>query len=265
MAEVIESQQSPVNQTDNKTKGGMLNLLTLKNRPLWQRLVLWVVIVGVVFGLVALIYFVASDKNKSKSSDSAQYSYALLKEYKLPGTAPGKGLSFKKPPFLSTKQEDTPVKVGFSEYLKSGAKKQPTTLNSRLVANAQNFGISPSHLAEYQKIVADGFNKPTTDQKYQGAVKNVRDFVEASYFSSGVQVTLGRAAIFTNPTIKTSAWQFDVSVSDPKKRIPDETGRVVYIIGKNTKNYFLITSESGNWNTHKSYFEDVLKSIKINQ
>lgn len=238
--------------------GGLKGYYSGKN--LVKSIAILLTVLAVVAGIILIT-------NQQKQAAKYEFTYKNSQTYKVPGTQPGRGMSFNKPSAytLIIGGEDTNTLRGFIQpYMDKEYKEEQVIALSRLRAQTRDF---PKELSpKFMKLISDNMKKPDGSKDYETITLGVKAFASNALQQPGVKMNFGYAQEFTNKSIIANAWQFDVNVNFDKKG-PQKThkGKLLYMFGKQSVYYFLITAVESNWETNKQFFQGIIDSIKIDQ
>jgi hypothetical protein len=200
------------------------------------------------------------------SSNSYPYTYKKTHAYSLPGSQPGRGISFDKPDALgaAAPNENTATQRGFEQVLIPLDKNKAAVIYSRLLVESSDYAKGPS--ANLVKLINDAAKTPSSDSGYQGVVRNAQTFTVKAFQQSGVKYDYSHAQPFASQYVKANAWQFDVTATgkDPKN-FPEQQGKLLFLVGKHTAYYFFIAAIKDNWQSNHAFFDQVVNSVKIDQ
>ncbi len=231
----------------------------LKKHP--RLLLIAVILLACIVAGSIYLYFANEDNFDSKQAKTV---YSGTTTYLVPGKSAGHGISFNKPNIFVTKsiQENTDTKHGFSYYKKTSSKQ--SVLNARLLVSSVAYPIPTAPSQNTIKAINDALSD-SKSANYTAVVRPINQFAMDGYFHSPLKTTLGSPQPFKSKKISANAWKFSVTVSDPENTAPAQSGNLIFVIGKNTKYYYLLTVENSEWNKNQAFFNDVLDSIKVDQ
>lgn len=243
---------APIARASGRQLGSGRNILILSG------------ILLILIGVLAL-----NEANKSDDSKSPSYStnYQDAKEYLVRGNGQFRGISFLKANELSgstSTGDDAPFNQIFNQLAKQDEKSETYVSVATLLAKTQNFGNPSGPSKTYRDALNTSFSKEFGSTFYVNELGLV-EFAKRAFPESTVTVSLGTASNFTNSSITKDAWQFDVTTKDSAGKYPSHSGKLVYLIGKNTLYTFMVTAENENWQTNSEYYQKVLNSLKIDQ
>jgi hypothetical protein len=115
-----------------------------------------------------------------------------------------------------------------------------------------------SDLQSYNQVLAN-----PSDKYYSQTTNSVRTFTQNN-FSKGSNIKFANAKKFTNASIKSNAWEFDFTATDPVEKTQD-TGETVLAIAP--KGYYFLTvyATNLNWTANQKVWNRVFDSLKIDQ
>ncbi len=227
-----------------------------------KNLVRTIAILLAVTAVVVLIIFVVKQQREAAKYE---FTYKNSQLYKVPGTKSGRGITFKKPDVFTfnVSGENTDKLRGFIQPLKDPKAEEVIAL-SRLKVEIREFPRGPS--AQLIKVISDAMNQPNGSKDYETVVLMPHAFASTAMQQPGAKMEFSYAKQFTNPSITSNAWQYDVSVSFPKNGPQkNHKGKLVYIFGKNSAYFFYISAVESNWDNNSQFFQEIIDSIKINQ
>lgn len=219
------------------------------SKPFIRRRNILVLVGIVIIGLVASGFYLKYHRNNTASNNT-------LDSYKLQATEQGTGMSFNKPKEFVKAGSGT----GQVVLVRSDIMQRADQSNNGYIASASMpVTLDSASLQLISKALAD-----PSSANYKAAVSPVTQFIKGRIDKNKSKLTVGNAKPFTNFQIKSHAWQFDITASEPndKNKI---SGKAVYAIGPKAYYYFMLTSVSSDWQSNQDMWQKVLDSIQINK
>ena len=106
-----------------------------------------------------------------------------------------------------------------------------------------------------------------SDDVYQPIYKVITNFVKNNS-APRYSVSLTNPKAFSNPSIAKNAWQLDLKLSDNQPaegQTEQMTGKATYVIGQKAIYYYALAAVNYNWQANSLTWQQMLKSIKIDQ
>lgn len=189
------------------------------------------------------------------------YTYIRLENTAVKSDLTNGSISFQKPPEL--KQVSSTKTQGFSSVYfahsetRGSSKFTVSYLSALSVQSA--LAASKDYIAGLSKIYSD-----SSSDNYFTHSAPIEKFVLA-HGPDRAEVQLQPAQPFTNPNIKQNAWQFDFTTTDKLKKYSPIKGKALLLVGERSFYYFLVSSDTYDWNSNQAIWQKVIDSIKIDQ
>lgn len=231
----------------------------------WKDRKSFLTIVGILILLVGGGYALYKHNHPSAPKTYPyQQTFSTLANHKFAGGADGRGITFEKPDIFAT-QQNVLSGQSFVQLAKSTKNDGSYIAIARLMVTTRDTLLPGTITGDYLQGVARDFKADVTSSAYKETVSTIQTFAKTGFPEPTITVTLGKAQAFTNSNIKFNAWQFDLTSSDSSGATPAHTGKVIFAIGKNTFYRFMIAATDQNWQANSASFQQVIKSIKIDQ
>lgn len=219
------------------------------------------VILLIIVGSGAL-YFYAQNKG-----DSGPYTqtYNSLSTAIVAGGGEGQAIIFKKISQLNSIGDTSDqYSQSYVQLTQSEQDKKAYIAINRLNVKVQDFPSPAPPQAQIEKLKTILAGDPNS-ANYKLYIADIKAFGQSAFPEKTINVSLAKANPFTNPSISSNAWQFDLTATDSTNQTPTHLGKVLYMIGKNSTYYFLTAAAENNWQNNTKTFQETLDSIKINQ
>ncbi len=179
-----------------------------------------------------------------------------LVDYKFAGPFSGSGMSFKIPNELTEYSKSSGQVELLNQYTYSG-------VSHRLYISAAS--ASSSQAITFNQLVTLNQVLMSPDNRiYPQYIAVINNFVK-SRLPTGWQFKLEATQHFSNSSIQTGAWSFDMSTSDPTNKQEPIQGKVLYAVsGKNTY-FFLISTTAYDWQPNQAVWQKIFDSLKVDQ
>lgn len=174
--------------------------------------------------------------------------------YSLKDPASSSSLSFSRPHELA-QFSSTNSQVEFQHLIGSNDGKNFAAYISAGASSSAN-ALTDTDLTNLNKTLSD-----TSGVYYQIATSSLETFV-TDRVPLGSDISFGNAKRFSNPNIKSNAWQLDLNI---KYKSKNTEGTSIYMAGKNTYYFFMLLTPDYNWQSNQKVWQQVIDSIKINQ
>ncbi len=172
------------------------------------------------------------------------------------------GITLAKPgDLIAVSGEGTSSQQGYVQ-LGEGTDGKTLVNVSRLKLSTTKYSpLSENDLAEYKRVI----EMDVTTKEFGDTFGSLIVFTTLAFKEPSIQVKLGNAAVFTTQTIRSNAWQFDVTTHDTKGLTPDHSGKLVLVLGREANYKILYTKTTTEWNAKPSEWQKVLASIRVDQ
>lgn len=240
-------------QLNNNLAAGPGSVGLKRSKMSWLVPVAIVVSVLVVAG--GLLY-----RQTHNNSQAYKFNYAKLNSFKLAGQSTGSGISFQKPQEIGKDRgSDGPGSV--STLLQTSSK-DGTYLAVLAALSETGGGVAGGYIQQASK-------QSFTDHKsigYQVFVRPAQGLIN-SILDPSYGFTFADPKPFTNPNIKSNAWEMDFTASTPSNspNTPKMRGAIIMALGKNALYNFEIGAIDYNWDSNQKVWQQVFDSLKIDQ
>jgi hypothetical protein len=231
-------------------------------KPFLRRRNILILVGVVIIGLAVSGFYLKYHHNNAANSNhrATTYRYSTLDSYKLQATEQNTGTSFNKPKEFIKASSGT----GQVVLVRSDIMQRTDQFNKGYIAAAYTpmtsaTTLDSTSLQSISKVLAD-----PSSTYYKATTSSATQFIKDRIDKNKSKLTIGNAKPFTNSQIKSHAWQFDITASEPnnKNKI---SGKAIYAIGSKAYYYFMLTSESSDWQANQDMWQKVLDSIQINK
>lgn len=195
------------------------------------------------------------------------YKYSQLSTYQVKAGEPGAAINFKVPVEFRTSSDFTYDPTVFDKFsITNFVYTQPTTPYASVIS----VGVRPTYIdptQAYLDTVGKTLKKPTTDIDYRFFTSVINQFARTTV-NNNLDLSLGQAKPFTNSSIRSNAWEFEVRVknkTDKKNNPSNQKGKAVYAITHYGYYYFISYDTDYNWNNNQRVWREVLNSLKLDQ
>jgi hypothetical protein len=233
------------------------------SKPFIRRRNILVLVGIVIIGLAVSGFYLKYHHNNTAKSNytTTTYRYSTLDSYKLQATEQNTGMSFNKPKEFVKQVTGT----GQVVLVRSDIMQRTDQFNKGYIAAAYTpmtsatTTLDSTSLQSISKVLAD-----PSSTYYKATTSSVTQFIKDRIDKNKSKLTIGNAKPFTNSQIQSNAWQFDITASElnNKNKI---SGKAIYAIGSKAYYYFMLTSESSDWQANQDVWQKVLDSIQVNQ
>jgi len=238
---------NPTGTNDFNTKKSLLS-----RRRLIYVVPTLVLLVGIGFGLWLLL---------AKDNQLYKYTYTANASTVLEGAQTNAGASFQIP------KEFVPVgKVNKQAQNLAHDVKYQGHIVSIAGLSFSSVPLEKPLAAITIEAINDAWKKQA-GETYGSINQILKDFVKNNA-APRYDVSLTNPQPFTNPSISNNAWRLDINLtdSDPADGQNQKMiGKVIYAIGQKAIYYYALAAVNYNWQTNDLTWQQMLKSIKIDQ
>jgi len=211
----------------------------------------------VVLGLaVFTVYQVWPGRAPTNSSGSTAQKWLGLSGYTACDKSQHQGIYFLKPTAFN-QESISPAQAVFYR----GVSGSPTTTGVLLATCTDQPASTAAYLAEVSKNAA-------AISPQGSSLWPLYQFV-AGHTSSNYDISFGKISLFKNAYIKDNAWQMDLSFSrssSASSALPSQKeGRILWLAGKTTWYYVLLSATTPNWQANQTTWNKILDSVQIDQ
>ncbi len=219
-------------------------------------------------GIAGYWYLIAINSNsltvpvkKLLYSKNYNVTYSQLEETFFNGAQADNGIKFLKPVEFNKTSEVRKSDSATRLYV------QPNDSGKSIGFLAVSSAISPlAQDADYRANMANLLAQGSGSQ-YEQFISTFYSFIKDST-SPSFNVTLSKPVAFTNPYVHGDAWQFDVSAksaTNDQNKLTPLRGKFIVIIGHKAFYFFGLYTLNYNWQPNDSVWQQVEKSIQIDQ
>jgi hypothetical protein len=214
----------------------------------------------------AAIYLMFFNDSNTGTNSKFIYSYKPSETTTafVEGSGSKRGMEFNMPSALKIIWTPAPKnQKAFMNLVSNPKYPKSTVAVARVVADAYNYSSSDLPNAKFYQEMSDQFSLDPSSKQYQDNLKNLYTVAKIAIPEKGMTVKIAGAKEFTNPNIHKNAWVLDITATDPAGKIPNHTGKILWIGGSHSFYHFLVMADDEDWNNQSAIWQSVLNSIRI--